>query len=38
MHKKLIAFLSVLSMNLAVFITPAEAIENAVSALNNPRV
>jgi len=38
MNKRLIAFLSILSINLAAFITPAEAIENGISALNNPRV
>lgn len=38
MHRKLIALFSVLSINLAAFITPAEAIENGNSALNNPRV
>ena len=38
MNKRLVAFFSILSINLAVYITPAEAIENGNSALNNPRV
>jgi len=38
MNKRLIAFLSILSLSLSVLLIPANAIENAESALNHPRI
>jgi secreted trypsin-like serine protease len=38
MNKKLVAFLSILSLSLSVLLIPANAIENGESALNHPRI
>ena len=38
MNKRLIAFLSILSLSLSVLLIPANAIENGESALNHPRI
>jgi len=38
MNKKLVAFLSILSLSLSVLLIPANAIENGESAFNHPRI
>ena len=38
MNKRLIAFLSMLSLSLSVLLIPANAIENGESAVNHPRI